>query len=74
MKYLFILLVRFYQLMISPLLPPSCRHVPTCSQYTIEAIKEWGALKGTWLGVKRISKCRPGGTHGYDPVPKKESS
>ncbi len=72
MKFIFILLVRFYQLSISPLMPPSCRHVPTCSQYTIEAIKEWGALHGVWLGIKRLSKCRPGGTCGYDPVPKKK--
>ena len=71
MKYLFIFLVRFYQLAISPLTPSSCRHAPTCSQYTIEAINEWGAFKGIWLGLKRFSSCHPWGKSGYDPVPKK---
>ncbi|WP_020528771.1 membrane protein insertion efficiency factor YidD [Flexithrix dorotheae] len=65
-----ILPIRIYQWLISPMFPSSCRHVPTCSHYTVEAIKEWGALKGIWLGIKRISKCHPWGTHGYDPVPK----
>lgn len=68
----FILLVKIYQWVISPLLPNSCRHVPTCSQYTIEAIREWGPLKGSWLGLKRLSKCHPWGAHGYDPVPRKK--
>ncbi len=66
-----ILLVRFYQLSISPLLGSNCRHTPTCSQYMINAIREWGALKGGWLGIKRIARCHPWGTSGYDPVPKK---
>lgn len=68
---LLIVLVRFYQLAISPMLGQNCRHAPTCSQYTIEAIREWGPLKGSWLGAKRIGRCHPWGTHGYDPVPKK---
>ena len=72
LKYIFILPVRLYQVAISPFFPASCRHTPTCSQYTIEAIREWGALKGTWLGLKRLSKCHPWGTHGHDPVPKKK--
>jgi uncharacterized protein len=63
-------LLRFYQGAISPYLGNHCRHVPSCSQYTIEAIKEWGPLKGIWLGLKRISRCHQWGTHGYDPVPK----
>ncbi len=71
-KKLLILPIRFYQIAISPLLGPSCRYTPTCSQYTLEAIKEWGALKGMWLGMKRISRCHPWGSHGYDPVPKNE--
>lgn len=70
-KQIFIFPVRIYQYVISPLTPGSCRHVPTCSNYTVEAIKEWGALKGTWMGLKRLSKCHPWGSSGYDPVPKK---
>ncbi|MEQ9262145.1 MAG: membrane protein insertion efficiency factor YidD [Owenweeksia sp.] len=69
----FIGLVKIYQAVISPMLPSSCRHTPTCSQYTIEAIRIWGPLKGLWLGLKRLSKCHPWGTHGYDPVPPKNS-
>ncbi|PWL59754.1 MAG: membrane protein insertion efficiency factor YidD [Bacteroidales bacterium] len=64
-----ILLVRFYQLVISPMLPPSCRYVPTCSQYTIEALRKHGPVKGLWLAVKRILRCHPWGGSGYDPVP-----
>lgn len=66
-----ILLIRGYQLIISPALGPHCRHVPTCSHYTIEAVKEWGFLKGFWLGLKRVARCHPWGTHGYDPVPRR---
>lgn len=65
--------IRIYQAVISPLLGQNCRHQPTCSQYTIEAITEWGVFKGIWLGMKRISKCHPWGTSGYDPVPKNEN-
>ena len=64
--------MRVYQYVISPLTPGSCRHEPTCSNYTVEAIKEWGAIKGTWMGIRRLSKCHPWGPSGYDPVPKKE--
>lgn len=67
----FIALIRGYQLVLSPYLPSSCRHTPSCSHYTIDAIREWGAAKGTWLGIKRILRCHPWGTSGYDPVPKK---
>lgn len=69
MKYLAIFLIRFYQIAISPILPNSCRFTPTCSQYTLEAVKKYGFWKGIWLGIKRISRCRPGGGSGYDPVP-----
>lgn len=72
LKSIAIFPIRLYQLMISPLLGQNCRHTPTCSNYTIQAIQEWGVFKGTWLGIKRISKCHPWGTHGYDPVPKKK--
>lgn len=71
LKKIAILPIRFYQIAISPILGPSCRFNPTCSHYMIEAIQEWGALKGIWLGLKRIGKCHPWGPHGEDPVPKK---
>ena len=67
----FILLVRFYQLAISPWLGSNCRYQPTCSSYMIEALKEHGLIKGLWLGTKRIGRCHPWGASGYDPVPKK---
>lgn len=61
--------VKFYQYAIRPLLPNSCRYTPSCSQYTLDAINKYGALKGSWLGLKRILRCHPWGGHGYDPVP-----
>ncbi|WP_314203486.1 membrane protein insertion efficiency factor YidD [Capnocytophaga bilenii] len=69
MKYLLIFLVRFYQVVVSPLKPPSCRYTPTCSQYALEALKKYGAFKGGWMAIKRISSCHPWGGSGYDPVP-----
>jgi uncharacterized protein len=68
---LIIVLVRIYQYGISPYFPDSCRYQPTCSQYMVESIKEWGVIKGTWLGLKRLVKCHPWGGHGWDPVKKK---
>jgi hypothetical protein len=68
---LLILPVRFYQYSISPLFPNSCRHQPTCSQYTIEALKMHGLLKGSMLSAWRILRCNPWGTSGFDPVPPK---
>ena len=65
----FIILIRFYQWVISPALGPKCRFTPTCSQYTAEALKKHGVIKGLALSIKRVSRCRPGGGHGYDPVP-----
>jgi len=65
----FILLIKIYQLLISPLYPSSCRYTPTCSHYTLEALKKYGLLKGSWLGIKRISRCHPWGGSGYDPIP-----
>lgn len=70
----FILLVRIYQAGISPWLPNACRYDPTCSHYMVQSIKEWGVIKGTWLGLKRIGRCHPWGGFGYDPVPKKDKS
>lgn len=64
-----IFLVRGYQVLISPWLGSNCRHQPTCSAYTIEALREWGPWRGLWLGMRRIAKCHPWGTHGPDPVP-----
>jgi putative membrane protein insertion efficiency factor len=69
LSYPFLLLIKFYQVVISPVLGPKCRFTPTCSQYAAEALKKHGVLKGGWLAVKRISRCRPGGGNGYDPVP-----
>ena len=69
MKSIILLLIRFYQISISPLLGPKCRYTPTCSQYTIEAVKKHGVLKGIYLGIKRILHCHPWGGSGYDPVP-----
>ncbi len=66
-----IVLVRIYQWIISPLLPPVCRFQPTCSHYMIESLKIWGPIKGIYLGIRRIMRCHPWGGHGHDPVPPK---
>ncbi|WP_036379512.1 membrane protein insertion efficiency factor YidD [Muricauda sp. MAR_2010_75] len=65
----FVFLVRGYQLLISPYLPATCRYTPTCSAYTLEALKKHGLFKGGWLSIKRIVSCNPWGGSGYDPVP-----
>lgn len=69
LRYFLLGLVYFYRYIISPLKPASCRHVPTCSQYMIDAIRIHGPLQGFWMGLKRVSRCHPWGTEGYDPVP-----
>ncbi|MCL1602390.1 membrane protein insertion efficiency factor YidD [Succinatimonas hippei] len=66
-----ILMIRTYQKLISPLLGQHCRFYPSCSQYTLEAIKEWGLIRGSYLGAKRICRCHPLNPGGIDPVPKK---
>ena len=66
---IFIIPIKLYQILISPLLGPSCRFTPTCSEYTIEAIQKYGPLKGGWLGFRRILRCHPWGGCGHDPVP-----
>lgn len=72
LTYPFILLIRIYQLFISPLLPSSCRYHPTCSQYAKVALERHGLFKGGWLATKRIFSCNPWGGSGYDPVPEKK--
>lgn len=68
-----ILIVRIYQIGISPYFPDSCRYQPTCSQYMIDSIKEWGFFKGFWLGLRRIARCHPWGGHGWDPIKRKHN-
>ncbi len=65
----FLLLIRIYQVVISPWLGPKCRYTPTCSHYATEALKKHGAIKGLYLTFRRIAKCHPWGGSGYDPVP-----
>ena len=67
--WLAIVLVRAYQLVVSPMLGPSCRFDPSCSQYAMEAIERHGAVRGLWLAMRRIGRCHPLGGMGYDPVP-----
>lgn len=70
MKRLLLAMIRFYRRYISPSKPPCCRYIPTCSQYAKEAIEKYGAAKGSWLAVKRLSRCHPFSKHDmYDPVP-----
>ena len=68
MKFALIALIRVYQVAISPLLPPSCRFQPTCSQYAMEAIKKYGAVRGSYMGARRLLRCHPFHPGGYDPV------
>ena len=69
MKRLLIAMVRFYRKNISPLRPPCCRYIPTCSQYALQALEKYGALKGSWLALRRFLRCHPFHKGGYDPVP-----
>lgn len=72
MKTILMQLIKLYQKFISPMTPPSCRFYPTCSHYGLEAVDKHGAIKGTWLGILRISKCHPFHKGGFDPVPEKK--
>ena len=69
MKKIVLLLIRGYQLTLSPLLGRQCRFLPTCSQYTLEAVQRFGALRGSWLGLRRLLRCHPFHAGGHDPVP-----
>ena len=69
--YFLISIIRIYQLFISPILGQNCRYLPSCSEYSIESIKQFGFFRGIFLSLRRISKCHPWGNHGYDPVPNK---
>ena len=67
-------LIRVYQLLLSPLLPPSCRYLPSCSDYAVEAIGRHGAIGGVGLAARRLARCHPWGGCGYDPVPEPRGS
>jgi putative membrane protein insertion efficiency factor len=69
MRWVLIALVRGYQIVFSPLLPAACRYYPTCSVYAVEALERYGALRGSWLAMKRIGRCHPFHPGGFDPVP-----
>jgi putative membrane protein insertion efficiency factor len=69
MKYILMGLIRLYQMTISKVLPPSCRFYPSCSHYGYEAVEEYGAIKGSWLTLRRLARCHPFNPGGYDPVP-----
>lgn len=69
MTRILLLLVKAYQFMISPMLGPSCRYTPTCSEYAVQALTRYGAIKGLWLSIKRVGRCHPWHDGGYDPLP-----
>ncbi|HHY78122.1 MAG TPA: membrane protein insertion efficiency factor YidD [Clostridiales bacterium] len=69
MKYLIIFFIKLYQIVISPISPGKCRFTPSCSNYTIEAIRKYGSIRGIIMGIKRIMRCNPFNPGGYDPVP-----
>lgn len=69
MTRILLFLVKAYQYLISPMFAPSCRYTPTCSEYAVQALKKYGALKGFWLSMKRVGRCHPWHDGGYDPLP-----
>lgn len=68
MKYAVLGFLRLYKMFLSPFLPPACRFEPTCSEYARQAVEKYGAIKGSWLGIKRILRCQPFSKGGFDPV------
>ena len=69
LAWIFIVQIRIYKVVISPILPARCRYTPTCSEYGLQAIQKYGPFKGGWLTLKRIGSCHPWGGHGHDPIP-----
>lgn len=69
MKRCLLLVIRLYRMAVSPYLLSSCRYTPTCSHYSLDAVQRYGAIKGGWIGIKRLSRCHPLGGKGFDPVP-----
>ncbi|HFC92933.1 MAG TPA: membrane protein insertion efficiency factor YidD [Leucothrix mucor] len=74
MKKILMMIIRGYQLFLSPMLGSHCRYAPSCSHYTHQAIAQYGAIKGAWMGLKRILRCHPWAEGGYDPVPEKDAT
>lgn len=68
MRAIAVSVLRFYKVIVSPMLPPACRFTPTCSEYAAEAISKYGVLQGSWLGIRRLMRCHPFSKGGYDPV------
>ncbi len=73
-KFVALQLLQFYKAIISPMLPPACRYVPTCSEYAMEAVERYGAIVGVWMALKRVLRCHPLAGSGYDPVVKHTSA
>ena len=74
MRWFLLCLIRVYQYGISPVFAPHCRHIPSCSEYAITAIEQHGAIPGGWLALKRLGKCHPWGSSGFDPVPEADNA
>ncbi len=73
MRGVIVAAIRGYQVLISPWLPASCRYQPTCSEYAVRAVRRFGAVRGSWMAARRLSRCHPFGSQGFDPVPGREA-